>query len=133
MDQKITPKIKMLVIRISAMGDVALTVPPLNRIIKNNPELEITFISKPPYGCFFWGIPRFKFYPVQFNNYRGILGLQKLSNEIFYSEKFDLVIDLHGSLRSRIMCWFAQWRGIPSFRINKGRSEKKLATRKTNL
>ncbi len=121
---------KILVFRFSAMGDVALTVPCLRRIIQNNPNVEIYFLSKKTFTPFFFGIPRFTFIPVDFHKYQGLLGLFRLFKELEVANTFDLVIDLHSSLRSRILCFFFSLNKIPFFRIDKGNSDKRKAIRK---
>jgi ADP-heptose:LPS heptosyltransferase len=43
----------VLVIRLSAMGDVAMTVPVLVEALEQNQDLELTILSKKPFQYFF--------------------------------------------------------------------------------
>ena len=48
--------------RLSAMGDVAMTVPVLRAFVKQYPEVKITVISRPFFKPFFNGIPNLDFF-----------------------------------------------------------------------
>ena len=48
--------------RLSAMGDVAMTVPVLRAFVQQNPEVKITFISRPFFKPFFFYIPNVSFF-----------------------------------------------------------------------
>ena len=50
----------LLVIRLSAMGDVAMTVPVLRELIKKYPNVQITVLSKPFLKPVFNAFPRFR-------------------------------------------------------------------------
>ena len=120
---------RILVIRFSAMGDVALTVPAIRRIIQENPALEIVFLSNPFFAPFFKDIDRFQFRPVNLKIYAGIRGIWKLYQELKSDKPFDQILDLHGSLRSRILSIFFKLDNLPIYRIDKGKAEKKKAIR----
>jgi ADP-heptose:LPS heptosyltransferase len=51
----------LLVMRFSSMGDVAMTVPVIKALLDRNPELTVTYVSRPAFGEFFAGIPRLIF------------------------------------------------------------------------
>lgn len=117
---------RILVIRFSAMGDVALVAPVLHSVLAANKDVEITMLSRPAYAAFFTGIDRMQFYPADVDRkYKGVNGLYKLYQEIG-NEKFDVVVDLHDNLRSRGLCTFFRVSGVRIVRFDKGRKEKKL-------
>ena len=52
----------ILVIRLSAMGDVAMTVPIIRAFTKQHPTVKITFLSKAFLKPLFNDIPNVNFY-----------------------------------------------------------------------
>ena len=52
----------LLVIRLSAMGDVAMAVPVLKALVKQHPTLKITVLSKPFLKPLFDGLKNVTFY-----------------------------------------------------------------------
>jgi ADP-heptose:LPS heptosyltransferase len=121
------PDIKhLLVFRFSAMGDVALTVPVLRNILDNNKSIKITLVTNPAFVHFFFGIERLTLFPADFKGkYKGIKGLYLLFKDLQSSNKFNHLIDLHNVIRSRILSVFFSFAGLKSYRINKGRKEKR--------
>ena len=101
----------ILVIRFSAMGDVALTIPALLSVVETHPEVSITFISRPFYASFIPSHPRIKSVGIDVDKYKGFLGIKKLANELITEHKFDEVIDLHNVLRTRLLSSFLKLRG----------------------
>ena len=62
--------------RLSAMGDVAMTVPVLRALLQQHPEVKITVISRPFFQPLFQDIPNLIFFPFDADNrHKGILGL----------------------------------------------------------
>ncbi len=117
---------RILVIRFSSMGDVLLTAPVIKGALEANPDLRIDFVTKKHFAGYFQGIERLNVIPADTDlEYKGFLGLMRLSREILKAAKPDLVIDLHEVIRSRVLRYFFALRGIPVYRINKGRREKK--------
>lgn len=115
---------KILVIRFSAMGDVALTAPVIHSIIEGFPEVEITFLSRGFFEPLFNLNLNFKFKPADLKEkHKGFLGLRKLYQELKV-EKFDAVIDVHDVLRTKVLRSFFKLNGTPVFTIDKGRKEK---------
>ena len=48
--------------RLSAMGDVAMTVPVLRAFVSQNPEIKVTVISRPFFKPLFDTIPNVSFF-----------------------------------------------------------------------
>jgi ADP-heptose:LPS heptosyltransferase len=123
----------ILVFRLSAMGDVALTVPVIKGIIEQNPDLKITLVTRKFFAPFFYGIPRVElFFPDLKGEHRGLKGLFKLYRALTKVNSYSAVIDLHSVLRTWILDTFFKLSGVPVYSINKGREEKKqlLKTKK---
>ena len=116
----------LLVFRFSAMGDVALTVPAIRNILKNNINIKITLVTNPLYIPFFYGIDRLTVFPADFKGkYQGFSGLFKLYQDLKSENKFDYLIDLHSVIRSWVLSFFFSLSGLKCYRIKKGRKEKK--------
>ncbi|MFD0964583.1 glycosyltransferase family 9 protein [Pseudofulvibacter geojedonensis] len=122
----------ILVIRLSAMGDVAMTVPVLKAFTQQHPEVKVTVLTRAFYGVFFNDIPNVKvFSPELKGKHKGFLGLRRLSKELSKLD-IDAVADLHDVLRSNILIRFLKLKGIPYQQIHKGRADKKALTRPDN-
>ncbi|WP_299098133.1 glycosyltransferase family 9 protein [uncultured Winogradskyella sp.] len=118
------PKPKhILVLRFSAMGDVAMTVPVLRALTTLHPELKITVVTRAFFKPFFQDLENVTVYEADLKGkHKGVLGLYKLSKELI-SLNFDAVADLHNVLRSKILKFF--FFGKKVVQLNKGRAEKK--------
>lgn len=122
----------ILIIRLSAMGDVAMTVPVIRALTEKYPDCKITVLSKPFFKPLFDTIPQVSFFAAQVNTkHKGILGLLKLYREL-KKEKITHVADFHNVLRSKILRALFIFDGKPSIFIDKGRAEKKALTRTKN-
>lgn len=120
----------LLVIRFSAMGDVALLTPALVAITSQFPRIQITLATRGSYAPFFYNIPNITVVGLDLKEYRGLIGIWNFFKELNKLGPYHKVIDLHASLRSRILSLLYKWKGIPTFRIVKGRLEKKRQTQK---
>ncbi len=113
----------ILVIRLSAMGDVAMTVPVIRAFVKQNPTVKITVLTRPFFAPFFDDIKNTSVFTAHFNaEHKGVNGLFKLSKQL-KKLKIDAVADLHNVLRTRILKMFLVSK--PFIEIDKGRTEKK--------
>lgn len=122
----------ILVFRLSAMGDVAMTVPVIRAFIRQNPTVKITFASRPFFKTFFDGIDNLTFFEVDLKErHKGFFGLIRLFLDL-KKLKIDYFADLHNVLRSKIIrSLFALSGKIIAF-TDKGRAEKKALTRSEN-
>ena len=122
----------LLIIRSSAMGDVAMAVHPVLALTKAYPDLKITILTTSFFGTFFLNIPNVSILPLdKKGKHKGILGLKKLSQEIKIIG-VDAIADFHGVLRTNILKNLLRFSGIPFAQIDKGRLEKKALTRENN-
>jgi ADP-heptose:LPS heptosyltransferase len=123
----------ILVMRFSAMGDVAMTVPVVKAVLEQNPGVQITYVSRPGFADFFSGIPGLNYFEADLDLlYKSFSGLIKLFNTLKLKAKYDAVADLHDSLRSKFLRRLFRLGGAKSAFIDKGRAEKKLLTRFPN-
>lgn len=121
----------ILVIRLSAMGDVAMIVPVLSVFSETYPEVQITVLSRAFFKPFFEDIPNITFLEADVSGKHKGTGIVKLANEA-KEIGIDAVADLHNVIRSKILTKYLNIRGIKSSTIDKGRSEKKALTRENN-
>jgi ADP-heptose:LPS heptosyltransferase len=119
------------VMRLSAMGDVAMTVPVLRALVMQHPNVKLTVISRPFYKPFFNEIPNLTFFAFDKTRHKGFLGLFRLYRDLKPLE-IDAFADLHNVLRSKIVRTFFAWSGRKVAATNKGRAEKKALTRAEN-
>ncbi|MEM6685992.1 MAG: glycosyltransferase family 9 protein [Bacteroidota bacterium] len=121
----------ILVIRLSAMGDVAMTVPVLQAMARSYPTVKITVVSRAFFAPIFQHIPNVTFYTADVKGtHKGIIGLYKLYKEL-KTLQIDLIADLHNVLRSKILGAFFKLSGYKICQIDKGRAEKKALTSAT--
>lgn len=125
-----TPK-RILAIRFSAMGDVAITVPAIASMLKQHPNVKLYMLSNAAFAPFFEQLEGVTFIGVNLKNYKGIKGLYKLYKELRV-HNFDLIADLHNVIRSKIIRTFFRFSGKKVVSIDKGRKGKKALTRKKN-
>ena len=122
----------LLVIRLSAMGDVAMTVPVIRAFVIQNPTVKITFVSKAFLKPLFDGIDNVTFYPADVTNkHKGVIGLFKLYKEL-KGLNITHIADLHNVLRSKILRSYFKFSSLKIAAIDKGRAEKKALTRTDN-
>lgn len=114
----------ILVIRLSAMGDVAMAVPVLRVFVHTYPEVKITVLSRPFFKPFFEEIPNLDFLEADVYGKHKRFGLITLAKE---SKKLgiDAVADLHNVIRSKVITKYLKFKGLKTATINKGRAEKK--------
>jgi len=94
----------ILVIRFSAMGDVAMTVPVVHALATTYPNVRITVLSRDFARPFFEHLPDnvgFMEADVK-SEYHGIRGLNKLYRRLA-AKHFTAVADLHGVLRTEYL------------------------------
>ena len=91
----------ILVIRFSALGDVAMTVPVVYSLARQYPEIRITVLSRSFARPLFEGLaPNVGFMEADLKReYRGIKGLNALYRRLT-AKQFTAIADLHNVLRS---------------------------------
>jgi len=124
---------KILIIRFSALGDVAMTIPVIYSLAMAQPLLEITVLSAKFMQPLFEHLPKnVKFIGADLKGkHKGIKGLNILYNELKL-ERFDYVADFHSVLRSKYIRFRFLLGGAKTAAINKGRRNKRKLTLKNN-
>src|SRR5690606_10824897 len=113
----------ILVIRLSAMGDVAMTVPVLRAFIEQYPEVKLTVLTREFFRPFFRDLKNVSVYAADLKGkHQGFFGLLELSKEL-RTLGIDAVADLHNVLRSKILKIFLL--DLKIIQLDKGRDEKK--------
>lgn len=124
---------RILVIRLSALGDVAISVPLVNALAEQYPEHEFLMVSKLAMSGLFENAPsnvRFKTAEL-YDRHKGTWGMYKLFRDIG-AKNVDVICDLHDVIRTRMLCFFFRLHHIPVFSIDKERVEKRRLTRRRN-
>lgn len=125
---------KILVLRLSAMGDVVLTVPVIRAFLIANKNTEIILVTRAFFAPFFYGIDRLTLvHPDLKNKHKGLFGLLTFAKELRKKHQFDAIVDLHDVLRTKIIRKVFSIKGLPTFYIDKGRKEKKEFIQKKNF
>lgn len=122
----------ILVIRLSAMGDVAMTVPVLRALLLQHPGVKVTVLSREFFRPFFEGMPNLDFVAADVKGrHKGFWGLFRLYREL-KKLNINAVADLHNVLRSKIITAFFSISGVKTAATDKARAEKKALTRAEN-
>nr|WP_298004167.1 glycosyltransferase family 9 protein [uncultured Flavobacterium sp.] len=119
----------VLIIRLSAMGDVAMTVPVIRALLQQHSDIKVTVVSRPFFKPFFDGMDRVDFFDVDLKKrHKGFFGIYRLYQDL-KKLKIDYVADFHNVLRSKILRTFFKSNGTKTAFTDKGRKEKKELTR----
>ena len=118
----------ILVIRLSALGDVAMMVPVLRVVTATYPNLKITVLTRAFFAPLLKGIQNVEVFEADIKGlHSGIFGLYRLAKDL-RNLGIDAVADLHNVLRSKVLKFVFYFYEIPVKQIDKGRAEKKLLT-----
>ena len=121
---------KLLIIRFSALGDIAMTVPVVHDLAVQYPDLEITMLSREMARTLFEKLPdNVHFIAADLKGrHKGLFGLCQLWRDAHLSD-FDYIADFHDVLRT----WWLRVEGClhckKIAKIDKGRKGKKALTR----
>ena len=125
----------VLVMRFSALGDVAMTIPVLYPMCSANPDTRFIMVTKP------WPASMFHDRPDNLEvlgidvkeRYKGLFGLMKLAKMLRKQYQIDAVADLHNVLRTRLLDLLMKFHGIPVAHLDKERRRRKaLITHKSD-
>jgi len=100
---------KILILRFSSIGDIVLTTPVIRCLKKQLPDAEVHFATKASFKTILENNPNIdKLHLLESSTGNLIASLKK--------ERFDVIIDLHGNLRTRRIKWAL---GAKSFTFDK--------------
>jgi ADP-heptose:LPS heptosyltransferase len=118
--------VHILVTRLSALGDVAMTIPVIHSLALQYPEHTFTVVSMPLVAPLFKGLPNVDFVAFEKKNrHKGWIGIWHLYRDL-RGEKIDCMADLHDVLRTKLLRFLFSLGGVRVAIINKGRKEKKM-------
>ncbi len=122
------PTKHIAVIRLSAMGDVAMTVPVILAFVKQHPNVKVTVVSRVFFKPIFYNIPNVNFFTVHVHHkHKGLLGLFRLYKDL-KAIGITEIVDLHNVLRSKVVRTLFALNGKKIAYTDKGRTEKKALT-----
>jgi len=105
---------KILVVRLSSIGDIILTTPLLRSLRITCPEARITFVIKKQFEELLRACPYIDELIV-FNTNEGFFGLRKIKNYL-KNQHFDLYLDIHKNWRSRYLRLGLDARHVTTYR-----------------
>lgn len=121
----------ILVARFSALGDVALCIPPLYDSCQEHPDVTFVLLTRPHPATLFINSPdNLMVEGVDLSKYKGFFGLRRLLRDLRRRYFITDFVDLHDVLRTRVLGFWASLMGIRCFRFSKERREKKALTRR---
>lgn len=119
---------RILVFRLSALGDVAMTVPVLLSLIRSNPQISFLFVTKVHFKPILERVPDLEVLSFDAKGvHKGLSGLWRLKGEL-KKYSFSCIADLHAVLRTRILKILFTGSAIPIRSLDKGRKEKRKLT-----
>lgn len=125
---------KLLAIRFSALGDIAMAIPVLVSAARLSPDDEFTVLSRDYVAPLFSGLaPNIRFHGVDLKRqrYAGLTGMMNLYRDL-KPEGFDKVVDLHDVLRTKQLRTFFSLGGAKVSHIDKERSRRRALVRSSN-
>lgn len=121
----------LLLLRFSAMGDVALLAPVVQAFTDRYPNVRVTVVTRPKFAVFFTQFPNVNVVGADVTGrHKGLAGLFRLFQDLRKIDSFDLIVDANENLRSAVLKRLFRMAGVSSVTLDKGRAEKKLLTRK---
>ena len=121
----------ILVIRLSAIGDVAITVPVIYSAARANPQDSFTVLTQAFLMPVFMNRPS-NVEVIGINTKaaeKGLVGLLKFASALIKYD-FDIVLDLHNVIRTMIIRTLFRFEGKHIYVVDKARKERKQLTAK---
>lgn len=114
-----------LLLRLSSLGNVAMTVPVIASLSERYPEHRFIVVAKKPLAAMFYGMKNVTYHEARFTG--GISSIIRLYRELKIY-KIDAVIDLQDVLRTRILRTLYKMSGAHTYCIQYGRTQKRALT-----
>ena len=122
----------ILIIRISALGDIAIAAPLIKEYACKNPGIRFTVVSQKMVEPLFDGVENLHFEPISFKPGKmDALTVAGFARSLLRLRPTE-VADIHDVPRSRIIRYYLWLHGIPYRKICKNRKRKKELTRRRN-
>lgn len=120
---------RILFMRFSAMGDVAMTLPVIYSFAQQFPQIKVFVATQLPFDQMFINLPdNVEVIPVNVKSeYKGFWGILKLAKRLSRL-RLDYVFDMHNVLRTWLVCLYFRGIGIKVFMTSKHRILRKKIT-----
>lgn len=119
----------ILVVRFSALGDVAMTIPPLYDACRQNPGRHFIFLTKPHPAEIFINRPdNLTVLALDADDSRGIRGLLGLFRRLRRDFRIDTFVDLHNVLRTHVLTVLFRFHGVRVATFDKMRARRARLT-----
>jgi len=119
-------KEKILLIRFSALGDVLMTVPVVDALARQYPDLDITMVSRPNVESIITLLPEnVHFKGIEPHSYSKFFGVFQIYRDLA-ALKPDKCCNLHNVLRTNIIELLFRLSGIPTSRYVKDRKARRI-------
>lgn len=118
---------KLLAIRLSALGDICMTLPVIDSFCRAYPDVEVTLLTSKPGAAITKAVlhlPNLQIVAINKKDYSGLMGANRLYKEM-RAYHFDAIADLHDVLRTKWTALRFRIAGFPVAVIDKGRGDKK--------
>ena len=121
----------LMILRLSAMGDVAMLVPVLRCLYAQNQNIQITLVTRKRFVPIFKEFKELQIISPDFiGKHKGLKGLYRLYKEL-KQIKPNRIADIHHNLRTRILRLFFRLSFTRVKVIDKGYAERKRLTHPT--
>ncbi len=109
----------VVIVRFSSLGDIILQTPLMSWLKLSFPNLKISFVTSREFSSLVEGHPHIDslYYLDRSKGLKDIKNIQSLANQIQETAQIDFVIDLHNTLRAKILRFFIS--GIPKIVVDK--------------
>jgi lipopolysaccharide heptosyltransferase II len=115
---------KILIVRFSSIGDIILTTPVIRKLKQKYPDGQIDILVLSKFKDAITGNPNIdEVLLFEKENNKGIKGIKAYVKENLKDRNYDLVIDLHSKLRSKLISFFL---GKKTYRYKKRKFWKTL-------
>lgn len=119
-------KPRIIVLRFSALGDIAMTVPVIYSVARAYPDMEIIVATRPFFGRMFINAPenvRVMTFDLK-DKYKGLRGTLKIARELAALHP-DYVADLHNMARTMAVTAWLGLSGAKTATVDKARASRK--------
>ena len=115
----------LLISRFSALGDILMSVPVIDALARQYPDLQVTMVSRPYVGPVMRMLPQnVSFVGVNLKNHKGLSGIYKLYKELNTLQP-TAIADFHNVLRTIWLRFFFKLGGKRTAYLNKDRLRRK--------
>lgn len=127
----------ILVIRLSALGDVAIAAPLVKEYAFRNSSVKFSVLSQPRYEPLFSGVDNLSFIPIDTKKnspaYKGgFWSLMRFAGDIAHKYEITEIADIHDVLRTKILRFAMLGYGVSSKVINKHREQRRAIISRKN-